>query len=111
MHLAPTEMRKFDGGERWDDERLNFLGVNAMKGIPPEGTSTLHFMLWKHTLLQMTMWSLKKVPPNAQQIIDRAVLRLEKRISAVQYEITCTFCKAESRSTPPNLTQARDAVG
>ena len=99
-------MRKFDGGTRWDDENLNLLGVNDMKGIPPEGTSTLHFMLWKHILIQMTLCSLKNVPPDSQTIINNAVLRLEKRISALQYEITCTFCKAESRSTPPNLKPA-----
>ena len=100
-------MRKFDGGTRWDDARLNLLGVNDMKGIPPEGTSTLHFMLWKHILIQMTMWSLKHVPPDVQQIINKAVLRLEKRISSIQYEITCIYCTAESRSTPPNLRTPR----
>ena len=103
-------MRKFDHGEHWDDARLNLLGVNEMKGVPPEGTSTLHFMLWKHTLIQMTMWSLKKVPPDVHQIIDRAVLRLEKRISALQYEITCTFCKSESRGSKPNLGTAKRRV-
>ena len=100
-------MRAFDGGERWDDARLNLLGVNDMKGIPPEGTSTLHFMLWKHILIQMTAFSLNNVPPQVQQIIDRAVLRLEKRINALKYDITCTFCQSESRSTTPNLKHAR----
>ena len=99
-------MRKFDDGPRWDDARLNLLGVNDMKGIPPEGTSTLHFMLWKHILLQMTMFSLKGIPPDQQQIIDKAVLRLEKRISALEYDITCMYCKSESRDTPPNLKPA-----
>ena len=96
-------MRKFDHGTKWDDVKLNLLGINDMKGTPPEGTSTLHFMLWKHILIQMTMWSLKNIPPDVQQIIDRAVLRLEKRVSALEFEITCMYCKSESRSTPPNL--------
>ena len=97
----------FDGGSRWDDARLNLLGVNDMKGVPPEGTSTLHSMLWKHVLIQMTMKSLKGVIPDIQQIINKAVLRLEKRVSSQEYEITCMYCKAESRSTPPNLRPAR----
>ena len=63
--------------------------------------------LWKHTLIQMTMYSLKNVTPDVQQIIDRAVLRLEKRINALKYDITCSFCKSESRSTAPNLKHAR----
>ena len=100
-------MRKFDGGSRWDDARRNLMGMNDMKGVVPEGTSTLHFMLWKHILLQMTMYSLKNVPPDVHQIINRALLRLEKRISSAQYEITCSLCQAESRSTPPNLKPAR----
>ena len=78
-----------------------------MKGILPEGAFTLHFMLWKHILIQMTLSSIKHVTPNVQHIIDYAVLRLEKRVSALQFEITCALCKAESRSTPPNLKSAR----
>ena len=103
-------MRTFDGGDRWDDARLNLLGVNNMKGIPHEGTSTLHFMLWKHILIQMTMWSLKKIPPDTQQIIDRAVLRLDKRVSALEYEITCMYCQAEARSVPPDLSRAQRRI-
>ena len=100
-------MRKFDGGPRWDDARLNLLGVNDMKGILPEGTSTLHFMLWKHIIIQLTLCSLQHVTPDVYQIIDKAVLRLEKRVSALQYEITCTLCKSESRGVAPNLKPAR----
>ena len=52
-------MRKFDEEKAWDDVRMNLFGVNDMKGIVPEGTSTLHFMLWKHTLIQLTLASLR----------------------------------------------------
>ena len=100
-------MRKFDNGTQWDDARLNLFGVNEMKGILPEGASTLHFILWKHILIQMTLCSIKNITPNVQHIIDYAILRLEKRVSALQFEITCALCKAESRSTPPNLKSAR----
>ena len=103
-------MREFDGGDGWDEARLNLLGVNGMKGIPHEGISTLHFMLWKHILIQMTMWSLKRIPPNVQQIINRAVIRLDKRVSALQYEITCVYCQAEARSIQPNLRQAKRKI-
>ena len=52
------------------------------------------------------MDSLNNVTPDVQQIIDRAILRLEKRISALKYDITCSFCESESRSAAPNLKHA-----
>jgi hypothetical protein len=44
LHLGKCEwlkpifevLRKFDGGTAWNDACLNLLGVNDMKGIPPE---------------------------------------------------------------------------
>ena len=82
-------MRNFDEGYAWDDVRMNLFGVNHMKGVVPEGTSTLHFMLWKHTLIQLTLSSLRGTEVKASEIIDRAVLRLQRRVKALGYEVQC----------------------
>ena len=50
-------MREFDDGHAWDDMNMNLFGINDMKGVVKEGTSTLHFMLWKHLIIQLTMSS------------------------------------------------------
>ena len=100
-------MRVFDGGTAWDDVRLNLFGVNDMKGVLPEGTSTLHFMLWKHTLIQLTMNSLNGTPVNASEIIDKAVLRLHKRVKALEYNITCEYCRSDARKSEVDLGKYR----
>jgi hypothetical protein len=100
-------MRKFDGGEAWDDIRLNLFGVNDMKGIIPQGTSALHFMLWKHALIQITLCSLKGLKVNAEDIIDKAVLRLQKRIKTLEYGIRCAYCKGDARATEVKLDTLR----
>ena len=100
-------MRKFDGGEAWDDIRLNLFGVNDMKGIIPQGTSALHFMLWKHALIQITLCSLKGVKVNAEDIIDKAVLRLQKRIKTLEYGIQCAYCKGDARAQDVRLDSFR----
>ena len=96
-------MRTFDGGTDWDDARMNLFGVNDMMGVIPEGTSTLHFMLWKHTLIQLTMKALKGEPVSPLAIIDKATLRVLKRVKALEYEIRCEYCKSEARETAPKL--------
>jgi hypothetical protein len=96
-------MREFDGGGVWDDVQMNLFGVNDMKGIIPSGTSTLHFMLWKFTLIQLTQASLQGKPISPTSIIDRACLRVNRRVKALQHEIHCEFCRAQSRECEPSL--------
>ena len=74
-----------------------------MKGIIPSGTSTLHFMLWKFTLIQLTQASLHGKPINPSVIIDHACQRVNRRIKALQHDIHCEFCKAQSRDCEPSL--------
>ena len=60
--------------------------------------------VWQPLRILMTMWSLKHVPPDVQKIINRAALRLEKRVSSLEYEITCMYCKSESKKILSPLT-------
>jgi hypothetical protein len=96
-------MRKFDKAERWDDARMNLLGINAFKGVIPEGTSALHFMLWKFTLIALTKKSLEGDPIVPTDIIDKAMRRLREKIKAVRYSITKEKTKSESRGTTPDF--------
>ena len=100
-------MRKFDGSDAWDDIRMNLFGVNDMKGVIPQGTSALHFMLWKHALIQLTMCSLKGIKVNAEEIIDKAVLRLQKRIKTLEYNVRCAYCKGDARGEDVKLDAFR----
>ena len=69
----------------------------------PLATSTLHFMLWKFTLIQLTQASLHGKPISPTDIIDRACQRVNRRIKSLQYEIHCEFCRAQSRESEPSL--------
>ena len=96
-------MRKFDNGKVWNDTRLNLFGVNDMKGVIPEGTSTLHFMLWKHILINLTLNSIQGTPIDPLAIIDRACIRLYKRIKSIFFEIQAHKCTCEATERQPNF--------
>ena len=68
-----------------------------MKGGIPEGTSTLHFIMWKFILIQLTILSLKGVPIDSNKIIKHGLRRLNNRIKTVRYEITRTKNKVAAK--------------
>ena len=96
-------MRKFDGASDWDDARMNLLGVNAFKGVIPEGTSALHFMLWKFTLIALTKSGMEGAPVIPTTIIDSAMRRLREKIKAVRYNVTLERTRCEARETTPDF--------
>ena len=95
-------LRVFDGGQRWDDLKLNLFGINEMKGRVPDGTSALHFMAWKFILIQMTQMSLKKQAFDSEEIIKYAVRRLHSRVKTAEYRITMIRNKAFAQNSTPN---------
>ena len=103
-------MRKFDEGEGWNDLGMNLMGVNKMKGVVPQGVSALHFMLWKFTLIQLTLNSLQGCPINPHEIIDRAVRRLHRRTKTLEYELQCEYCKSDARETELSLGKFNNRV-
>ena len=90
-------MRKFDKAKRWDDRKMNLLGVNEMKGVIPEGTSTVHFVLWKFIIIQLTLVSIEGKPFSNLEIVEFAMRRLARKLTGIQYAMTCAKHKAESR--------------
>ena len=96
-------MRQFDGAESWDDTRMNLLGVNPFKGVIPEGTSALHFNLWKFTLIALTKASLEGAPIMPSYIIDSAMRRLRGKIQALSYSISTEKNRCDSRGTVPDF--------
>ena len=78
-----------------------------MRGVIPEGTSTLHFILWKFIIIELTMVSLKGKPFSSEDIIEPGLRRLARKLNGVQYAMTCAKNKTDSRhskaegETPP----------
>ena len=95
-------LRVFDKGQRWDDRKLNLFGINDMKGRIPDGTSALHFMMWKFILIQMTQMSLKKQAFDSEEIIKYAVRRLHSRVKTAEYKIIMIRNKAFAQSKSPD---------
>ena len=90
-------MREFDKATAWNDVRMNLFGVNSFKGVVPEGTSTLHFMLWKFTLIALTRSGLYGEPIDSTHIIDSAMRRLRNKIKALGHTIILDKNRSESR--------------
>ena len=44
---------------------------------------------------------------SAEDIIDKAVLRLQKRIKTLEYGIQCAYCKGDARATDVKLDTFR----
>ena len=44
---------------------------------------------------------------NAEDIIDKAVLRLQKRIKTLEYGIQCAYCKGDARAQDVRLDSFR----
>jgi len=100
-------MRKFDGAKEWNDTRMNLLGVNAFKGVIPEGTSALHFMLWKFTLIALTKAGMEGAPIVPNSIIDSAMRRLREKIKSIRYSVTLEKTRCESREVKPDYRRFR----
>ena len=94
-------------GRCQDEPTSNLLGVNAFKGVIPEGTSALHFMLWKFMLIALTKNSLDGDPITPTDIIDRAMKRLREKIKATRYAITLEINRSESRGKDPDFKRFR----
>ena len=101
-------LRTFDEAYGWNNARMNLLGVNDMKGIIPEGTSTLHFVMWKFILIQLTMFSLKGIPIDPYKIIECGLKRLNKRLKSVRHEITRTKNKVKARYRIESPSEKKD---
>ena len=86
---------------------MNLLGVNAFKGVIPEGTSALHFILWKFTIIALTKASIEGAPIDPLNIVDSAMRRLREKIKSLSYSMTAEANRAEARGSKPDLRKYR----
>ena len=107
MCLRPMfeTMRKFDKGERWDDTALNLFGHYSNKKIISHGTSLIHFVLWKMTIIQMTQLSIEGTPFSMDTVIERAKGRIRRKIETAKYNINVISQRASARQTIPRAPQ------
>ena len=80
-------MREFDGGNHWNDKKLNLFGqYNSGKIIEP-GISLIHFNLWKFILIQITQVSLHGKKFDVTEIIEFTRKRIKRKIETAKKSI------------------------
>ena len=98
-------MRKFDRGDKWDDTALNLFGHHPNKKIIPQGTSLVHFTLWKMAIIQMTQLSIEGTPFDINVVIERAKGRLKRKVDTARYNVSNIGIRAASRQITPRAPQ------
>jgi hypothetical protein len=76
-------MRKVDKGERWDDDRLNLLGLRG-RGVVKRGVSALQLMVWKQIIPEVVRVDAEGTRFDSKAVLKRAARRYIRREEALQ---------------------------
>ncbi len=95
-----TLMRRFDGGQNWDDRRLNLLGIKNKGMAVPSGINLLHLVCWKSILISMTHCSLKKTPFDPDVVLHHVQQRMQKRMKTALHLALIERNRAQARELP-----------
>ena len=93
-----TPLRSIDGGEKWDDVKLNIhgerstpniFGERSTKAIVPPGVSLVHFIVWKYLLIELTKTGMGNVYVtfSTGKVLSAATKRLKLRLGAADIEL------------------------
>lgn len=124
------KLREVDGGERWDDPRLNLhgIGLGSNTNIAPDGQerkessltkvktgpTMIHMITWKFILIALTKKSIEGAPVNTGEIIKAAQNRVQKRLDRLSVRLHSKKIKAEARDAKANFDTERkwtDGIG
>ena len=89
-------LRIVDGGLRWNDTRLNLLGLQQ-SGVMKRGTAAIHSFTWKHVIPEIVRVEQEGAKFQAGAVLRRAVRRYKKREQAMQITIRLHVNKQEAR--------------
>ena len=95
-----ASLRLVDGGRRWDDLRLNLLGVQQA-GIMKKGVAAVHSFTWKHVIPEMVRVETEGARFQVGAVLRRAAHRYKKREAALQVTINMHVNKQEARQDRP----------
>jgi hypothetical protein len=100
-------MRRLDGGQRWDDPRLNLLGIKNRGKAIPSGISLLHLVCWKSVLIELTQCSIKKISFDPNNVLDHVKQRMTKRMKTAEHLALVERNRAQARELPPRTAALR----
>lgn len=95
-----TSLRIVDGGQRWNDTRLNLLGLQQ-RGVMKRGTAAIHSFTWKHIIPEIVRVEQEGSKFQAKAVLRRAARRYKKREQAMQVTIKMHVNKQEARHQQP----------
>ena len=99
-------LRRFDGGPRWDDTRLNLLGIRNKGKAVPSGVSLLHMVAWKSILISTTVSGIKGVPFDTDVVLEHIKKRMRARMQTAQHLALVERNRAQARELPAPRTAA-----
>jgi hypothetical protein len=118
-----SNLRLLDGGNRWDDARLNLFGMGAQPSVAISregevietpsmkmvdvGVSMVHFIVWKFIFIAITKLNLYGTPVSATEIQEQAQNRVKDRIKALTVRLRKKLVVAQAKNKPPNFDKER----
>ena len=93
-------LRLVDKGQRWDDEKLNLLGVQQGKAMAP-GVAAVHNFTWKHVIPELVRVETEGARFQTKAVLRRAAQRFRKREEAMRVGIRAYIHKREAREQRP----------
>ena len=81
-----NSLRTVDEGSKWNDARLNLLGVKG-RGVVKKGVSAVHMMMWKHVIPELVRTETKGAEFQTKQVLARAARRYLKREGALKVRV------------------------
>ena len=116
-------LRWLDGGESWDDPRVNLHGIgtnsdvsiaadgetlrNSSQRKVEEGVNMVHMVTWKFILIALTKLSIEGTPLDAAAILEAAQRRIKRRLDSLKVGIHTKVVRARAREDEPNLDRER----
>jgi hypothetical protein len=104
-----NSLRTVDEGSKWNDARLNLLGVKG-RGVVKKGVSAVHMMMWKHVIPELVRTETKGAEFQTKQVLARAARRYLKREGALKVRVKLYMNKCEARGLKPRMDTFNSAV-
>ena len=102
-------MRKADKGERWDDDRLNLLGLRG-RGVVKRGVSALQLMMWKQVIPEIVRADTTGARFDSEAVLRRAARRYKRREEALKVTIKLYTQKCEAMCWKPDMERFNGAI-
>ena len=102
-------LRTIDKGSRWNDDRMNLMGLQG-RGVVKRGVSAIHMMVWKQIIPELVRADSSGEKFKCSAVLKRAARRYITREEALQMTIKLYKQKCEAVCRKPDLERFNGAI-